>query len=164
MGDFERTFGAGADIDQIIEYFNRAEGYGRSRYPVQSPRNQKKRRNLQERTFSSFQEASDWAKKNPGATITRTSDGHGYVGRFVFAFACDKKWRHLSITAIENVRHCADCNKDVFLCHTNAELEESARLNRCVAVDRQGRTERTEPSEDISDDLVLGEPPSWLSG
>ena len=62
MGDFERTFGASADIDSIID------GYSRDylREQRQASRPQARTKN-----FSSFQEAAEWAKRNPGRSIVR---------------------------------------------------------------------------------------------
>lgn len=51
MGDFERTFGAGADFDRIIDKNNR-EYFREER---QKTKNSKKE-------FSSFQDALVWAK------------------------------------------------------------------------------------------------------
>lgn len=52
-----------------------------------------------------------------------------------FSFKCSKQWEELTRTSFERVRHCASCSRDVFYCATDAELAESVKLNRCVAVD-----------------------------
>lgn len=52
-----------------------------------------------------------------------------------FAFKCPKKWDELTRTSFDRVRHCSNCSRDVFLCTTDAELAESIKLDRCVAVD-----------------------------
>jgi hypothetical protein len=52
-----------------------------------------------------------------------------------FAFKCPKKWEDLTLTLFDRVRHCHGCQRDVFLCNTDAELAEAVRLNRCVAVE-----------------------------
>lgn len=68
MGDFERTFGAGADFDAIINGYNREY--------LQEGREKKAK---SKRVFSSFREAADWAKANPGKSIMRASDGEGFI-------------------------------------------------------------------------------------
>ncbi len=67
MGDFERTFGAGADFDRIIDE-NNSEYFREDR---RKTKNSKK--------FSSFQDALVWAKANPGKTIIRSPDGVGFI-------------------------------------------------------------------------------------
>ena len=114
---------------------------------------------MRKEVFRTFLEARTWAKKNPGVIITKAPDGQGYIGGLQFAFACDKKWSHLAITSNENVRHCLGCRKDVYLCQTDTELEESTRLNRCIAVDSNGPTQI---KEDTEHELLLGELPSWF--
>lgn len=65
MGDFERTFGAGANLDSIIGGFNR--DHFREQRSTRSSSTPRKR------TFKTFREASDWAKKNPGRSFSRVS-------------------------------------------------------------------------------------------
>ena len=52
-----------------------------------------------------------------------------------FAFKCDKRWEELEPTPLAEVRHCTQCEHDVYYCATDAELAKAVRLNRCVAVD-----------------------------
>ena len=72
MGDFERTFGAGANVDSIIDGFNRD-------YLHEQRQSQREYHSTSKRKFSSFQEALAWSKKNPGKTITRSPDGIGFI-------------------------------------------------------------------------------------
>ena len=58
MSDFERIFGEGADIDQIIGEIN--DSY-----------RQERREESSTEWFQTYAEASEWAKKNPGQRITR---------------------------------------------------------------------------------------------
>lgn len=51
-----------------------------------------------------------------------------------FAFRCDRKWTGLKRTANPDVRFCGDCEREVYRCHTDAQLVESVALNRCVAI------------------------------
>jgi ABC-type uncharacterized transport system YnjBCD substrate-binding protein len=68
MGDFERTFGAGADFDRIIDDYN-------SEYL----REERKKTQNSKKEFSSFQDALAWAKANPGKTIIKSPDGVGFI-------------------------------------------------------------------------------------
>ena len=68
MGDFERTFGAGADFDRIIDE-NNSEYFREDR---RKTKNSKKK-------FSSFQDALVWAKANPGKTIIISPDGVWFI-------------------------------------------------------------------------------------
>lgn len=63
MGDFERTFGAGANLDSIIDGFNR--DHFREQRAIRSGSTG------QRTTFKTFQEASEWAKNNPGRSFSR---------------------------------------------------------------------------------------------
>lgn len=76
MGDFERTFGAGANLDSIINGYSRE--YRREQnssvgYPMSKPAD------TGTKTFSSFQEAVSWAKANPGQAITRIPGQEGFM-------------------------------------------------------------------------------------
>lgn len=62
MGDFERTFGAGANADSIIDHYSKAY----SRMTRRDAGLQSRAKN-----FSSFQDAAAWAKRNPGRSIVR---------------------------------------------------------------------------------------------
>ncbi|MBK3431955.1 MULTISPECIES: hypothetical protein [Pseudomonas] len=76
MGDFERTFGAGANLDSIIDGYNRdyrreqrsSGGFSKSRIDDKATK-----------TFPSFQEAMSWAKANPGQVITRIPGQEGFM-------------------------------------------------------------------------------------
>jgi len=72
MGDFERTFGAGANIESIISGFDRDHRAEQRRWDREA-------RSSRKRTFNTFQEAIDWAKSNPGKSFTRSTDGNGFV-------------------------------------------------------------------------------------
>ena len=67
MGDFERTYGAGADFDRIIDE-NNSEYF----------RDERQKAKKFEKEFS-FQDALVWAKANPGKTIVRSPDGVGFI-------------------------------------------------------------------------------------
>lgn len=52
-----------------------------------------------------------------------------------FAFKCFMKWDDLKLTDEADVRYCGKCEKNVYFCHTDTELWEAIRLNRCIAID-----------------------------
>ena len=76
MGDFERTFGAGANLDSIIDGYSREyRREQRSSGSFSKP----KPTDTGAKTFPSFQEAMSWAKSNPGQTITRIPGQEGFM-------------------------------------------------------------------------------------
>lgn len=72
MGDFERTFGAGFDAADIIDNFSREGRESYTNYKDNDKINSTKE-------FNSFQEASEWAKNNPGKAIKRNPMGLGFI-------------------------------------------------------------------------------------
>ena len=50
------------------------------------------------------------------------------------AFKCDKAWDELEPTRTSGVRHCDDCDNEVFLCDTIAEICTATKEGKCVAV------------------------------
>lgn len=50
----------------------------------------------------------------------------------------------MSSTDQPNIRRCAACNTNVYLCITKNELVDAIKANRCVAVDVMSK-ERTGP-------------------
>lgn len=76
MGDFERTFGAGANLDSIIDGYSREyrrEQSGSGGFSMPKPKH------VAPKTFQSFQEAISWAKSNPGQSITRIPGEEGFM-------------------------------------------------------------------------------------
>ncbi|WP_339934707.1 hypothetical protein [Vreelandella glaciei] len=83
MGDFERTFGAGANIESIIDGINRdyfrEQRKGARSHSGSARGGEPKLHQSGKQHFTSFQEAMAWAKRNPGKSITRSPDGEGFV-------------------------------------------------------------------------------------
>ncbi len=50
-----------------------------------------------------------------------------------FRFRCPKNWLELSLTASDEIRHCAVCNCDVFFCKTDEETIKHAKAGHCIA-------------------------------
>jgi hypothetical protein len=51
-----------------------------------------------------------------------------------FQVRCEKDWLALSPTTQSRVRHCGNCQEDVYLCESHRELAEDAALGHCVAI------------------------------
>jgi hypothetical protein len=51
-----------------------------------------------------------------------------------FRFKCPKRWYALEATEFVAVRHCNECDQDVFLCRTKSELQVHAKAGHCVAL------------------------------
>jgi hypothetical protein len=56
----------------------------------------------------------------------------------VFAFKCTAQWSELIHTDDDKISFCEDCQKEVHLCEDDEELVKSVRLNRCIAIYREG--------------------------
>ncbi len=52
-----------------------------------------------------------------------------------FTFRCPQRWDTLQPTAVDSVRHCSQCDQDVYYCHSPAEARKHADAGHCVAVD-----------------------------
>ena len=70
-----------------------------------------------------------------------------------FRFKCPKVWHLLTPTAVDTVRHCGVCERDVFLVRSDDELRTHAAAGHCVAVPVLNATRRPEEPES----LTLGE-------
>jgi hypothetical protein len=47
---------------------------------------------------------------------------------------CPRSWKLLASTPEADVRHCRECDRDVYLCLTPAEFVAQGELGRCVAI------------------------------
>jgi hypothetical protein len=58
-----------------------------------------------------------------------------------FEFKCPRYWEQLQETPDSQIRFCGMCNKNVYLCRTQKDLERFAGEKICVAIDspRQGK-------------------------
>ncbi|EKE77837.1 hypothetical protein [Gallaecimonas xiamenensis] len=52
-----------------------------------------------------------------------------------WAYPCPLRWQDLPEGTQPGVRHCPQCRQDVFLVHSQAELEANSSRSRCVALD-----------------------------
>ena len=53
-----------------------------------------------------------------------------------FEFKCDKQWDDLETQVASNIKFCNQCQKDVYLCKTQDELDHARSLGRCVSIER----------------------------
>lgn len=53
-----------------------------------------------------------------------------------FEFKCDKQWDDLETQLASNIKFCQQCQKDVYLCKTQEELDHSRSLGRCISIER----------------------------
>jgi len=51
-----------------------------------------------------------------------------------FGFKCNQKWEDLIKRKEKNIKYCLECEKEVYLIETNAELMNAIKLNHCVAI------------------------------
>ena len=51
------------------------------------------------------------------------------------AFKCPRAWERLTATANDNERHCASCDKLVYLCHGDDVFTRHVKAGHCVAVE-----------------------------
>uniref|UniRef100_UPI0040484B5C hypothetical protein n=1 Tax=Polynucleobacter sp. TaxID=2029855 RepID=UPI0040484B5C len=70
--------------------------------------------------------------------IQMSDDDEYTIRNCVFAFKCIAKWEELTPTDDDKVQFCNSCQKEVHLCEDDDELVKSVRLNRCIAICREG--------------------------
>ena len=51
-----------------------------------------------------------------------------------FRYRCHRQWASLTETATDGVRHCSDCDENVYLCPSGVQLASAIMENRCVSV------------------------------
>ena len=71
MGDWDRMFGCGVSAESVIDSINRD-------HFAEQKRGEREGRASRKKVFNTFQEASNWAKSNPGRSIKRSPEGNGF--------------------------------------------------------------------------------------
>ena len=51
-----------------------------------------------------------------------------------FGFECHQRWEDLLKRKEKNIKYCHECEKEVYLIETNAELMDAIKFNHCVAI------------------------------
>lgn len=72
MGDWDRMFGCDVSAESVTDSINRD-------YFAEQRRREREIRGSRKKVFSTFQEASNWAKSNPGKSFKRSADGNGFT-------------------------------------------------------------------------------------
>ena len=55
---------------------------------------------------------------------------------YSFEYKCPLEWKNLKKTKDSKIRFCGECDKNVYRCTTNQEIDENIKLNHCIAIDR----------------------------
>lgn len=53
-----------------------------------------------------------------------------------FEFKCDKQWDDLEAQIASNIKFCKQCEKNVYLCKTQEELDHARSLGLCISIER----------------------------
>lgn len=53
-----------------------------------------------------------------------------------FEFKCDKQWDELETQIASNIKLCNQCQKNVYLCKTQEELDYARSLGLCISIER----------------------------
>lgn len=73
-----------------------------------------------------------------------------------FAFKCTGKWNSMGYMTLDGaVRFCLDCQKEVYYCQSDAELVSNIKLNRCVAIHRSHKKNKTLDDDPLMVGLVI---------
>jgi hypothetical protein len=54
--------------------------------------------------------------------------------RCKMALVCSQKWDDLALTERHNVRHCGQCESEVYLVHSRLAFEAKAAQGKCVSI------------------------------
>ena len=53
---------------------------------------------------------------------------------YTFEYKCPLEWKNLKKTKDSKVRFCGECDKNVYRCTTNEDIDKHIELNHCIAV------------------------------
>ena len=53
-----------------------------------------------------------------------------------FEFKCNKQWDELETQVTSNIKFCKQCEKEVYLCKTQQELDHARSLGLCISIER----------------------------
>jgi hypothetical protein len=59
-----------------------------------------------------------------------------------FQFVCPKRWEELTVGDDPAVRHCSQCDRQVYFCATDDETVAHAMAGHCIARERPADSER----------------------
>ena len=52
---------------------------------------------------------------------------------YIFEYKCPLEWKNLKKAKDSKVRFCVECDKNVYRCSTNEEIDKHIELNHCIA-------------------------------
>lgn len=70
-----------------------------------------------------------------------------------FELICPQQWSKLQPTEQDDMRHCAECNRDVHLALSETDMRRHSEQGRCIAVPVAQPKEDADPDE-----------PCWVVG
>ena len=53
---------------------------------------------------------------------------------YTFEYKCPLEWKNLKKTKDSKVRFCGECDKNVYRCTTDEDIDKHIELNHCIAV------------------------------
>ena len=53
---------------------------------------------------------------------------------YTFEYKCPLEWKNLNKTKNSKVRFCDECNKNVYRCRTDEDIDKHIQLNHCIAI------------------------------
>ena len=53
---------------------------------------------------------------------------------YEFGYKCPLQWKNLKKTKDSKVRFCGECDKNVYRCKTEKDMDEHIQLNHCIAI------------------------------
>ena len=53
---------------------------------------------------------------------------------YTFEYKCPLEWKNLNKTKDSKVRFCDECNKNVYRCRTDEDIDKHIQLNHCIAI------------------------------
>ena len=53
---------------------------------------------------------------------------------YTVEYECPYEWKNLQITDDSKIRFCNECNKNVYQCKTEKEMDKHIKLRHCIAV------------------------------
>ena len=54
--------------------------------------------------------------------------------KYSVEYECPLEWKNLKKTDDSKIRFCNECNKNVYRCKTEKDMDEHIQLNHCIAV------------------------------
>lgn len=82
--------------------------------------------------FRMFADNPIIAELKESAKILESNQMNDKNKQYVFQFECRENWEDLDETAGENIRHCGQCDRNVYLAQNAEGFAENAKKGNCV--------------------------------